>query len=367
VSGDDELRVSTLELFFDLVFVFTITQLTGLLGSSPTPESAVQVGLVFVVLFWMYGGYAWLTNAVPPDRPARRLLLILGMGAFFVCALAIPRVFDGDGVIFGLGYLFVVAVHAGLYAKTYGNAVFVRLAPLNGLAAGLVIAAGALDRPAVYLLWIAAIGIQFVAPRIAGSGGAFELRAGHFVERHGLLLIVALGESVIAVGFATGGAALHSGTIAAALLGLAVAAGLWWTYFGEDEAAAGRAMSRAAVGPRFGLAINGFFFAFIPMLLGIVATAAGIRGSIGQLALRLEPAHALTLSAGVALYLGGEVLFRRVMGIAPTTVRAASAVAALATAALGVTVGGGAQLVALAAIPVVVIALERRTRSAPAH
>ena len=118
---DEELRVFTLELFFDLVFVFTITQLTSILGRGLSVEVIGRVVLVFVVVFWMYGGYAWLTNAVPPDRPVRRLLLIGGMGAFFICALAIPKVFDGDGVIFGIGYLIVVVVHAGLYARTYGT------------------------------------------------------------------------------------------------------------------------------------------------------------------------------------------------------------------------------------------------------
>src|SRR4051794_2174042 len=100
----DNAGVSTLELFFDLVFVFTITQLTAILGHGLSADSVARVVLVFVVVFWMYGGYAWLTNAVPPDRPVRRLLLIGGMGAFFICALAIPNVFDGDGVIFGFGY-----------------------------------------------------------------------------------------------------------------------------------------------------------------------------------------------------------------------------------------------------------------------
>src|SRR4051812_21269906 len=134
-EAPDEARVSTLELFFDLVFVFTITQLTALLGHGVTAEVVGQVVLVFLVVFWMYGGYAWLTNAVPPDRPVRRLLLIVGMGAFFVCALAIPRVFAGHGLVFGVGYLVVVLVHAGLYARTYGTPVLVRLAPINVLAA----------------------------------------------------------------------------------------------------------------------------------------------------------------------------------------------------------------------------------------
>jgi len=123
VRGEEELRVSTLELFFDLVFVFTLTQLTTLLAGDLTAGTMARVVLIFDVLFWMYAAYAWLTNQVPPNRPARRLLLILGMAAFLVCALAVPQAFDGGGVAFGLGYLLVVLVHGGLYAEAYGAVV----------------------------------------------------------------------------------------------------------------------------------------------------------------------------------------------------------------------------------------------------
>ena len=107
---EEATRVSTLELFFDLVFVFTITQLTTVLVARPTALGLLQVGLMLGVIWWMYGGYAWLTNAVAPDRAARRRFLLGGMGAFFVLALAIPRAFTGSGLAFGLAYLAVVAV-----------------------------------------------------------------------------------------------------------------------------------------------------------------------------------------------------------------------------------------------------------------
>jgi low temperature requirement protein LtrA len=362
----EEPRVSTLELFFDLVFVFTITQLTALLEGGLSVEVVAQVVLVFVVVFWMYGGYAWLTNAVPPDRPIRRLLLILGMGAFFICALALPRVFDGDGVFFGIGYLIVVVVHAGLYSRTYGSGVFLRLAPLNVLAAISVLVAGALPRPLNYALWALAIAIEFIAPRIAGTTGAFELRAAHFVERHGLLLLIAIGESVIAVGVGAGDRPLEAGTIVGALLGLAVAAGLWWTYFGGDEEIAERAMSDAGAIARFGLAINGYFFAFIPMLLGIVATAAGIHGAIAHLGDRIGTGDAVILGGGVAIYLAGESAFRRAMGAGWNGRRLLAPLAAAATSILGTAASGGAELAALAMIPVVIAVLDSRGGPPPA-
>ena len=146
--GDpEELRVTTLELFFDLVFVFTITQLTTLLVRDTSPLGALRVFLIFVVLFWMYGGYVWLTNQVPPIRAARRVLLICGMGANLVTALAIPQAFGSTAFAFGIGYLLVVLVHASLYAQAFGRNVW-RFVPLNILAAGCVIAASWAERSA---------------------------------------------------------------------------------------------------------------------------------------------------------------------------------------------------------------------------
>src|SRR5207249_2821194 len=103
-SEIEESRVTTLELFFDLVFVFTLTQLTALLSRSLSWESLLQSFLIFIVLFWMYGGYVWLTNSVPPVTAGRQLLLIAGMAAFLICALAIPDAFAATGLAFGIGY-----------------------------------------------------------------------------------------------------------------------------------------------------------------------------------------------------------------------------------------------------------------------
>ncbi len=359
----EELRVSTLELFFDLVFVFTLTQLTGLLSHNPTAETAARVVLIFVVLFWMYGGYAWLTNQVPPDRPARRLLVILGMGAFFVCALAVPEAFDGGGVAFGLGYLLVILVHSGLWLQGYGAGVTVRFGAFNVVSALCVISAGLLDGAAAYGLWVAAIVIQFITPRIAGRAAPqFPLRSGHFVERHGLLLIVALGESVVAIGIGIGGLPLDAGVFGAAILGLALAAALWWAYFVGDEEGAGRTMAAASDQRRFGLAINAYFFAYIPILLGVIAAAAGVERSIGEAGERLDVKSTLLLAVGVAMFLAGDVAFRRVMGIRPVGYRAGAAAAALATPALGVWVTAATQLVVLVVIVVAALAAETRWR-----
>jgi len=200
-------RVSTLELFFDLVFVFTITQLTAVLSDDPTLRGLLRVVLMLGVIFWMYGGYAWMTNAVATDRVARRLLLLGGMAGFLVLALAIPRAFTEGDVAFGVAYLVIVSIHTGLYSRTgVPNTVraLVRLAPFNLASALLVLAAVMVEGTAAYLLWGAAFVLEWFTPRLAGVGG-FRIAPAHFVERHGLVVIVALGESIVAIGIGAAG------------------------------------------------------------------------------------------------------------------------------------------------------------------
>ncbi len=361
----EEQRVTSLELFFDLVFVFTLTQLTTLLAGDPSVIGGIRVALIFVVLFWMYGGYAWLTNQVPPTRPARRLLLILGMAAFLMCALAVPRAFDGGGVVFGLGYLLVTLVHLGLYASAYGATIVRWIGPFNLGSALCVILAGVFGGPAAYALWVAAILIQFVTPFTSRSEDRPRIRADHFVERHGLLLLIALGESVVAVGIGVGHEPLSIGLFGTVLLGLALAATLWWAYFASDEERAERALAAAEpVGRQLRLAIAAYFFAYLPMLLGIITLAAGVKESIGQVGHRLDVAPAVTLGAGVALYLGGDVAFRTALRIGPVAARAVAAVAALLTIALGIWVAGAVQLVALVLVLLGMLAPDARRRLA---
>src|SRR4051794_10552524 len=144
-SQPEVVRVTTLELFFDLVFVFTITQLTTVLVDRPNARGVLQAVLMMGVIWWMYAGYAWLTNAVPPDRLSRRLLLLAGMSAYLVLALAIPDAFSSIGLTFGLAYLAIVSVHAGLFTRTSSEATLrnlFTLAPFNLVAALLIVVGG---------------------------------------------------------------------------------------------------------------------------------------------------------------------------------------------------------------------------------
>jgi low temperature requirement protein LtrA len=353
-------RVSTIELFFDLVFVFAITQLTSLLAHDPTLVGLVRVVLVFGTLWWMYGGYAWLTNAVPPRDLRLRLLILLGMAGFLVVALAIPTAFDRGGVAFGLGYLLVTLVHTGMFLLSTQESVvraMRRLGPVNALTATLLVVAGFTDGPPQWVLWPAAFLLLWTSPLYTAVED-FRIQASHFVERHGLIVLIALGESIIAVSIGVAEDELRPGSVITAALGLALAAALWWLYFdGEDERAE-RALAGAPGGRTQWLALYAFGYAFLPVLGGIVVFAAGVKNAVEH---HGEPTAASTawfLAGGAAAYVAGLAWFRRCLGISPVGPRLAIAAALLPAAAVGLTVSPVAQLGVLAAIVVAGILAE---------
>ncbi len=363
-TPDAPLRVSTLELFFDLVFAFTLTQLSALLDHAGlSPASIVQVLLVFGVLWWMYGGYAWLTNTRTPDRTPERLLLLVGMAGFLVVGLAIRTGFGASrpaasGIFLGSGYLVVVCVHAGLYYRVNRN--IIRVFPVNLSSALLVLVAGLTTGLAAYLLWTAALAIQVLSPLVVRVGGRFEIGPAHFAERHGALVIVALGESVASVGVGAAAQPLDGQTVLAAVLGLAVSAALWWVYFGgADDDRAAEAMAAAPRPRRPSLALSAYFYPHIPILLGVVGLAAGVKQTIGH-AQSHPAAPALAIAVGAALFLAGHAAFRRALKLGPVRPRLATALFALATAALGATVSIEAQLAVLLAGLIVMLSQQRR-------
>ena len=360
-------RVSTLELFFDLVFVFTITQLTAVLSDDPTPRGLLRVVLMLGVIYYMYGGYAWLTNAVAADRAARRLLLLGGMAGFLVLALAIPRAFSEGDAAFGVAYLVVVSIHAGLYSRTSEASTtraVIRLAPFNLASAVLVLAAVLVEGPAAYALWAAAFALEWFTPRLSGTGG-FRIAPAHFVERHGLVVIVALGESVVAIGIGAAGLPVDLALAGVAVLGLLLAACLWWAYFGGDDSRAERALAAVGDDRRGWVAIQAFGYCHLGMLGGIIALAAGLKDVVGHAFDPLDLAHALLLSGGTALFLVADACFRRTLRLGPSAFRAVAATLALATIPLGLAVSALAQLTALVLFLSGSLLLEARAARSP--
>jgi low temperature requirement protein LtrA len=354
--------VSTLELFFDLVFVFTITQLSTLLVHETSWRGVLQAVLMLGVIWWMYDGYAWLTNAAPPDRPIRRVFLLAAMAAFLVLALAIPDAFRGSGASFGIAYLAIVLIHAGLFASSGSQRVtraIFELARFNVLSASLVLAGGIAGGTAQYVLWALGFLAEWVTPLVIRSGG-FLIAPAHFVERHGLVVIIAIGESVVAVGIGAGGLPVDLPLVGIAVLGLLLSACLWWAYFGSGDAdRAETALGSAPAAERQWLAVSAFGYWHMPILFGVIAMAAALRHAIGHASQDLSTEQALLLGGGAALFLVGDVMYRRTLGLGRGPWRLAAAALALATIPLGHWLSASAQLGALVAVLAGALAAEQ--------
>ncbi|CAA9443815.1 MAG: hypothetical protein AVDCRST_MAG58-213 [uncultured Rubrobacteraceae bacterium] len=315
-GGDPtEQRVTPLELFFDLVFVFALTQVTGFLADHLTWVGMIQGAALLAVLWWAWGGYAWLTNAVPAEEviPAR-LVILTAMAAMLVASLAVPDAFGEYGVLFGLSYFVVRLLQVLLYALATGGTPETRRAILRLstgflLAPALLIVAGFLDGFAQGVLWIFALLIDYGVALIGGVSG-FRVHAGHFVERHGLIIIIALGESIVAVGVGVSGLALGAGVIVATVLGVALAAGLWWAYFDLVLLAAERRLRRAKGEERARLARDSYSYLHLPMVAGIIFVALGVKQTLAHVGDPLGIIPATALCGGVALYLLGHNAFR---------------------------------------------------------
>jgi len=240
------------------------------------------------------------------------------------------------------------------------NRHIVRVTPFNITAALLVVGAAFTPVPAAYLLWAAAVAIQWFSPLISHPGGRIDIRPAHYAERIGALVIVALGESVAAIGIAVAPAGVTFAVALAAVLGLAVSAALWWAYFGDgDDERAEQTMSAADLSRRAPLALASYY-AHVLILLGVVTLAAGAFLTIGHPARPQRAGEAAAVAGGAALFLAGSAWFRLALRIGPITLRLAGAALALATTAVGAAVSTEAQLAVLLAVIVGMLAAEHR-------
>ncbi|HEU0023529.1 MAG TPA: low temperature requirement protein A [Thermoleophilaceae bacterium] len=328
-----EKRVAPLELFFDLVFVFALTQVTALMSDNPTWEGLGQGMLVLAALWWAWGAYAWLTNYIAADEGKERLLMFGVMGAFLVAALATPGAFGDDALVFAIAYAVARWMHIFLFAEANedidtGQAI-VRLARTAIPAPALLIVAALTGGTLQAILWIVALAIDFSGPFVFGVRG-FKVSAGHFAERFSLVVIIALGESIVAIGAGLTGE-LDAGVIVAALVGLVLACALWWAYFDVIAVVAEERFREARGEPRILVARDAYSYIHLPMIAGIVLIALGIKKTIGHVDEPLKTVAAVALFGGIALYHGAHVAFRlRMFG----TVNGQRLTAALACVAL---------------------------------
>ncbi len=310
-----EERVTPLELFFDLVFVLALTQCTALMADEPTWEGLVKGLLVLGVLWWAWVGYSWLTSVVDPEEDLVRLTVFLAMAGFLVAAIAVPHAFGDDGLLFAIAYGVVRFAQLGLFWIASDDEPELRRSIITGLLGstlvglGLLVLASFLDGGAQIAIWALALALDMAGPLFFGSGG-WKLVAGHFAERHALILIIALGESIVAIGAGVTGA-ITLGVVAAAVLGIAIAAGIWWTYFDVVAIVASRRLVQATPGREQNeMARDSYSFLHLPMVAGIVLLALGMKKTLGHVDEPLKAAPAFALLGGVAIYLLAHVAFR---------------------------------------------------------
>jgi low temperature requirement protein LtrA len=353
LEHSDEHRVTPLELFFDLVFVFAFTQVTSLLVDDPTWGGILRGMLVLAALWWAWSGYAWLTSTLDVDEGGVRLAMLASMGAMLFVALAVPGAFGDDAVLFGVVYLLVRVLHLILYAIVSRDdpdlrTALLRIVPTELLGASLLVLAGFLEGDERIGVWVVALAIDYLGPAVRGPSG-WRIAPEHFAERHGLIILIVLGESIIAIG-AGAGLELVPGVMVAAALGMVVVSALWWLYFDVAAIFARSRLMQASGVEQAWIALHSYSYLHLPMIAGIVLFALGLEEALHDVAEALDTVPAVALCGGASLYLLGHVasLFqttgrvfrRRTVGalVLLALIPAAVAIPALAALALVSTV-----------------------------
>jgi low temperature requirement protein LtrA len=352
-AAETEHRVTPLELFFDLVFVFAITQVTTLLARDTTWTGVLHGVLVLAAVWWTWTGYAWLTNNFDADAGGIRLAVLAAMAALLVVSLAVPGAFGEHAVLFGAAYFVVRALHLVLHARAAKDepelvGATLRFAPFALFGAGVILLAGFLHGDARLIAWILALVIDYAGAVFGARSTGWRLSPEHFVERHGLIIIIALGESIIAVGVATD-LALSVGVVTAAVLAIVVVAALWWLYFDVFTILARGLLDRVTGVHQVRLARDCYSYLHLPMVAGIVLFALGLKKTLVDVGDPLATVPAVCLCGGVGLYLLAHIAFmlrlsgrlfrRRTIGavVSFSLIPAATELPALASLAL---VGG---------------------------
>lgn len=314
---DDEKRVTSLELFFDLMFVFAITQVSGLVSAHATWVGLLQGLAILAVLWFAWTGYAWLGNTANAEEGVMRVMLLSAMAAMLIASLAVPHAFGADALTFGIAYFAVRFLHIATYTAVARRnrdpelaGAVARLASTILPAAALLVLAGAVDGTARTACWIAAIAVDYGGVLARGIEG-WRVHAGHFAERHGLVIIIALGESIVSLGVGAGKLPLDVGVIAAALLGIAVAAALWWAYFDVVALVGERRLRSARDHAQALMARDSYSYLHLPMVVGIIVFAIGVKRTLIELHAHLGVVPATALCGGVALYLVALSAFKR--------------------------------------------------------
>ena len=311
---DGEQKVTPLELFFDLVFVFAITQVTAMMADDPTWPRVGQGMLILAAIWWAWGGYAWLTNFLATDEGAIRAAIFVSMAAMLLLSSALPHAFGDDAVLFGVCYVIVRVVHLVVYWNSAAIDDDLRgsikaVGAFWLLMPAMILVGGIVGGDAQYVIWLAALVLDYGATLALGVQG-WKVHAGHFAERFGLIMIIALGESLVAIGVGASADDLTAGVITAVALGVAVACAMWWAYFDVVAVVAERKLHEAQGVERIKMARDSYAYLHLPMIAGVVLFALGVKKTVGDYDHALKDVPAIALCGGVAMYLIAHVAFR---------------------------------------------------------
>jgi low temperature requirement protein LtrA len=334
---------------------------TTLLADDPTAGGLARGFLVLGALWWAWAAYAWLTNTLDPEEGAVRIAMLASVAAMLICALAVPEAFDDHGVLFGVAYLVVRALHIALYAlAARGDPGLARavlsITPTSTTSGLLLIAAGFLDGRDRIVLWVGALAIDYGGALLT-RGGGWHLHPHHFAERHALIVIIAIGESIVALGVGAAGIPLDAGVVVAALLGITIAASLWWTYFDWFTIIAEHRLAEMPHGAaRSALARDIYSSLHLLIVGGIVVAAMALKKTLGDVHEPLKEIPALALCGGLALYLLAYSAMRLRLDGEISRGRLVAAVALLALYPLVVAVPAyGAIALAVATLVVLIV------------
>jgi low temperature requirement protein LtrA len=270
--------------------------------------------LVLAVLWWAWAAYAWLTSVIDPEEGAVRLAFFGAMAGLLVVGLCVPQAFEDRALAFAISYGVVRIGHLALYVIASRDDPGLRRSVLNisvsaPIAVGLLIAASGLDGLAQGALWVIAIAFDMLGPAFFGLEG-WRLMPAHFAERHNLVIILALGESIVALGIGAQ-VDLSAGVIAVAVLGIALASAVWWAYFDVVALVTKRRLELAKEGrERNALARDSYSYLHWPMVAGIILIAFGLEYTISHFGDPLDDVHRFALLGGTAIYLLAHVLLR---------------------------------------------------------
>lgn len=321
-------RVTTFELFFDLVFVFAFTQTSRLMADEHSATGVLQGMVILGLLWWSWVSYAWLSNQAHIDEGIMRLGIIVAMVAMFVAALAIPEAFDdleggmSGPLVLAVAYTVVRLIHTGLYIIAADDDMALKRQVLKTsvgmlVGSGLIVAGALIGDPVQIWFWLAGLLVDFALTYATSAGGNWRVHsAAHWAERFGLVVILALGESIVAIGFGASKLPVDNPILAGSVLGIGLSICLWWLYFDMIALAAERIMSKLKGHARAALAVDAYTYMHFLLIAGIIFSALGVETALAHID---DPADfgwfgASALIGGTALYLVGHAAFWRRAG-----------------------------------------------------